>query len=448
VPLKLIDVGLKIYATGIFISAGLGYDLRLSVIGSGVVMSLYTFMGGLWAVVVTDYVQFVILTIGVAVLFPLVFSHMGGIGAGLETIWRDHPAGFLSPFAHPYSIVYIIAFYLLVILSYNGNWAFAQKFYSVRNEREARKAGILATILKILGPPLFVLPAMAAHYLMPELAQPPNSPQYTYAAMSLKYLPAGLVGLMIAAMFSATMSTLSGDFNVIASVLTEDIYHRLIRKDASPRHLMITGRVTTLLAGTITILIGIVLVETARTGLFEVMVALFSLFVGPMLLPMLAGLLSRRLTWRGATAGIVAGFISGFSLYLYKTLVLAKQLPNGSESSRYNFEAISILVNIAITLVAMTVTTLLERKTAAEHARIDSFFRRLDQPVSLPESLATGKPFSPMPVIGWTTFGVGCLLMCSAVMLPAGSGRTIDVAVGLFLCISGGGFYLLGRGRG
>jgi hypothetical protein len=49
---------------------------------------------------------------------------------------------------------------------------------------------------------------------------------------------------------------------------------------------------------------------------------------------------------------------------------------------------------------------------------------------------------------GGPLFGVGCLLMCSAVMLPAGSGRTIDVAVGLFLCISGGGFYVLGRGRG
>jgi len=244
---------------------------------------------------------------------------------------------------------------------------------------------------------------------------------------------------MVAAMFSATMSTLSGDFNVIASVLTEDVYHRLIRENASPRNLVIIGRVTTLLAGTITILIGIVLVGTARTGLFEVMVALFSLFVGPMLLPMLAGLLSRRLSWRGATAGIVAGFISGFSLYLYKTLVLTKQ------PLRYDFEAVSILVNFAVTLLAMIVTTLLEHKTPADRLRIESFFHRLDQPISLPEASPTGTPFSPIPVIGWTTFGVGCLLMCSAAILPAGSGRTIDVAVGLSLCISGRGFYLLGK---
>ena len=57
----------------------------------------------------------------------------------------------------PFSPLYVIAFYLLIVLSYNGNWAFAQKFYSVSDERAARKAGMLAVGLKILGPPLFIL---------------------------------------------------------------------------------------------------------------------------------------------------------------------------------------------------------------------------------------------------------------------------------------------------
>jgi hypothetical protein len=94
---------------------------------------------------------------------------------------------------------------------------------------------MLAVVLKIVGPPLFILPAIAAQSLMPELAVPPNSPQYTYAALSLQFLPVGLMGLMIAAMFSATMSTLSGDYNVMASVITEDIYRRLFDKDASQK---------------------------------------------------------------------------------------------------------------------------------------------------------------------------------------------------------------------
>ena len=142
---------------------------------------------------------------------------------------------------------------------------------------------------------------MAARRLMPELLQPPNSPQYTYAALALKYLPAGLMGLMIAAMFSATMSTLSGDYNVMAerhdretSIVDREpagertsACARRSHRDGARRWADDSHRDA--------------LVETARKGLFEVMVTVFGLFVGPMLLPMLAGLLNRRvdMAWRG-----------------------------------------------------------------------------------------------------------------------------------------------------
>ena len=187
IPLKVIDDGLKIYATGVFVSVGLGFDLKMSIIVSGVVMLAYTFMGGLWAVVVTDFVQFIILTLGVIVLFPIVFAQFDSFGAFLAS----NPPGFNAPVSEPFSLVYVLAFYLLITLSYNGNWAFAQKFYSTRDERDARRAGMLAVALKIIGPPLFILPAMAARTLLPELMTPPNSPQYTYAALSLKFLPVG-----------------------------------------------------------------------------------------------------------------------------------------------------------------------------------------------------------------------------------------------------------------
>ncbi len=446
IPLKLIDDGLKIYATGIFVSAGLGYDLKVSVIASGIVMALYTFMGGLWAVVVTDYVQFVILTLGVAVLFPLVFVHMGGFVAGMRTLGQEAPHGFFSLINGPYSLFYVIAFYLLIILSYNGNWAFAQKFYSVRDEREARKAGMLATVLKLTGPPLFLLPAMAARHLLPELASQPGAAQYTYAALTLKFLPAGLVGLIIAAMFSATMSTLSGDFNVTASVITEDLYHTLLDRNASQKRLVLVGRLATLFAGAVTIAIGVFLVGTAKTGLFEVMVKLFTLFVGPMLIPMLAGLLSRRLTHRGAAAGIAAGFACGFGMFLLKQLVLQTRPGIDPNWLAHDYEAISIFANFGVTIAAMVLTTLLEKRTAADVQKSRAFFRRLDKPVGIEEQVKEiGNAFSPLPIIGWITAGVGALLLIAAATLPPGAGRTINIAVGLSLGLIGAGFYALNQ---
>ncbi|HLJ14049.1 MAG TPA: sodium/solute symporter [Bryobacteraceae bacterium] len=446
IPLKLIDDGLKIYATGIFVSAGLGYDLKLSVLACGVVMALYTFMGGLWAVVVTDYIQFVILTFGVAVLFPLVFAHMGGFVAGMRMLQHDSPPGFFSLVGGPYSLFYVIAFYLLVVLSYNGNWAFAQKFYSVRDEREARKAGALATVLKLTGPPLFLLPAMAARHLLPQLANQPGAAQYTYAVLALNFLPAGLVGLMIAAMFSATMSTLSGDFNVTASVITEDLYRTLLDRNASQRRLVLVGRLATLFAGAVTIAIGIFLVGTAKTGLFEVMVKLFTLFVGPMLIPMLAGLLSRRLTHRGAAAGIAAGFACGFGMYLYKQLILQTRPGVDPSWLAHDYEAISIFANFGVTIAAMVLTTLLEKRTPADIEKSEAFFRRLERPIRIDEQAAQNKnAFSPLPIIGWITAGVGVLLLIAAITLPPGSGRTINIIAGLCLGVIGAGFHALNQ---
>jgi len=440
-PLKIIDDGLKIYATGVFVSVGLGYDLKTSIMVSGVVMLLYTFMGGLWAVVVTDFIQFIILTLGVLVLFPLVFSHVSSI----ESFTAETAGGFLSPISEPFSPLYVLAFYLLIILSYNGNWAFAQKFYSVRDERAARKAGLLAVALKILGPPLFILPAMAARSLMPELMQPPNSPQYTYAALSLRFLPAGLMGLMIAAMFSATMSTLSGDYNVMASVITEDIYRRLFDKEASQRRLVLVGRIATLVVGVLTITIGISLIASARKGLFEVMVTVFGLFVGPMLIPLLAGLLIRRVTWRGAAAGIATGFASGLVLYLYKALVLTGRPDIDANWLRYDYEAISILTNFGLTIMAMTVTTVLQKVPASEQVRIDEFFTRLSTPVdpATTHAKAKGEVFSPFYIIAWITVGTGLLLMIASFVQPGGVGRNINLGAGAALWILAFGLYRL-----
>jgi solute:Na+ symporter, SSS family len=442
-PLKVVDDGLKIYATGVFVSVGLGFDLKTSIVASGLIMLLYTFMGGLWAVVVTDFVQFIILTLGVVVLVPLVFAEVDSLAA----LTRGAPEGFLSPVAAPFSPLYVLAFYLLIVLSYNGNWAFAQKFYSVRDEREARKAGMLAVALKVVGPPLFILPAMAARGLMPELMQPPNSPQFTYAALSLRYLPAGLMGLMIAAMFSATMSTLSGDYNVMASVITEDIYRRLFDREASQKRLVVVGRVATLVVGTLTIAIGVSLIASARKGLFEVMVTIFGLFVGPMLIPMLAGLLVRRITWRGAAAGIVFGFVSGLSLFLYKTYVLAGRPGVDPNWLRYDYETISILTNFGVTVLAIAVVTALERVTDRDRAQIDEFFRRLSTPIDPAKTHAReqGEVFSPFYIIGWVTIGAGLLLLAAAAVQGGGVGLAVNACSGAALCLLGLGFQRLHR---
>jgi Na+/proline symporter len=255
------------------------------------------------------------------------------------------------------------------------------------------------------------------------------------------------MGLMIAAMFSATMSTLSGDYNVMASVITEDIYRRLFDKEATQKRLVVVGRVATLVIGVATIAIGISLISSARKGLFEVMVTVFGLFVGPMLIPMLAGLMSRRVTWRGAAAGIAAGFVSGLGFFLYKTFVLSGQQGIDANWLRYDYEALSILTNFSVTILAMALTTVLERKTEADKAQIEAFFTKLSTPVDAEKTHAkqTGEVFSPFKIIGWVTIGTGLMLVIAGVTQTAGVGQYINLGSGGALCLLGAGLYQLHR---
>jgi solute:Na+ symporter, SSS family len=317
----------------------------------------------------------------------------------------------------------------------------------VRDEREARKTGWLAAGLMALGPPLFLLPAIAARVLMPELMTPPNSPQYTYAMLAQRFLPAGLMGLMIAAMFSATMSTLSGDYNVVASVITKDIYQRLFDKQANERRLVAVGRLATLLVGGLTVAIGVGLAASARRSLFEIMVTLFGIFVGPMLIPMLLGLLSRRVTSRSAAAGIAAGFICGLSFFFYKTFVLAKQPGLDPNWLRYDFEAITILINFIVTIAAIALVARLEEARDDEQEKIIAFFERLATPIRADETeeAKTGEAFSPFYPIGWVTIGTGLLLLGAAATQVSGTGRAVNLCAGVPLVLIGAGFFHLSR---
>ena len=105
------------------------------------------------------------------------------------------------------------------------HWQLVQRYYCVPTERDAQKVGWLVVVLYFIGPPLMFLPALAARQFVSGLAKDTD----IYPVLCAQLLAPGMLGLMIAAMFSATMSTLSGDFNVCANVLTTDVYRRLLR---------------------------------------------------------------------------------------------------------------------------------------------------------------------------------------------------------------------------
>ncbi|NLY00407.1 MAG: sodium transporter [Rhodopirellula sp.] len=428
-PVTLIDDALKMIATGSIVSVGMGMGMKESIFWSGVVMLAYTFMGGLWAVVITDFVQFVVLSAAVVILVPLSLAKVDGLAGLLERA----PDGFFSLTTPEYNWFFIFMTILLYCVAWSSTrWALIQKYYCVPAERDTLKLGWLVAILNIVVPPLMFLPAMAAQQFLPGIET-----IEVYSRVCAALLPAGMLGLVIAAMFAATMSTLSGDFNVCAGVLTNDVYRRLIRPRASERELVLVGRVSTLLVGFLSIGIAIWLAGGSAEKLFRNMLTLFSIAAAPLGVPMLVGLLSRRATNVGAILGSLGGIVIGLLLFFLMPEKGADFLGAHWAPEMAIFAATTLM-----TLITMLVVSLAFPMSAADAERADRFYQRLMTPIGqTPEDqalLSSPKAaFSPFRVVGICILAIG-LLMLAVQPWVGGTAGTLNVAFAAGFIVMGG----------
>ncbi len=150
------------------------------------------------------------------------------------------------------------------------------------------------------------------HTVWPGLANPSEG---AYAVASLTLLPHGLIGVMLAAMFSSTMANLSAQFNLKSAILTKDLYQSLLRPHARDRELLVVGWISTFSVGAATTIIAAVMAASGQS-VFQVMLTfntLISLAYGP---PALLGLAVRRTPpWSGLasfTVGLVLGILGAF----------------------------------------------------------------------------------------------------------------------------------------
>ena len=250
----------------------------------GVIVVVYTVAGGLWAVLMTDVLQFIVLTLSVLVVVPLSLGQVGGIGKFVSSA----PKGFFSPTTSEFTWWFLAGWVVIQFASVGGEWAFAQRYLCVPTPRDAKKATYLFGILYIVSPFIWMLPPMIYRVVSPDA-----NPEQAYILACRAVLPAGMVGLMIAAMFSATASMVDSQLNVFAGVLTRDFYHRLFRPNVSERHLVLVGRVVVVALGVL--LIGGALLIPKLGGAERTALGIAALLIAPLMLPTVWGLFSRRI---------------------------------------------------------------------------------------------------------------------------------------------------------
>jgi len=416
-PLRMADNAIRIYATAIFLAAALSSEhLTMSRIIwlTGAITLAYSLFGGQWSVIVTDFVQFIILCLAVCMVFPLAFREVDGIGG----FFSKMPEGFMRPLQPPYDLYQFLTWIVLIFFSFNAGWAMIQKYNCVRSERDARRVVYAVAAWSFIGPIIFYTPSMIARVAFPDL----DNPRFAYAVISLKVLPVGMMGVMMAAIFSATLSTLSNEFTMLSSVLTNDFYARKIRPGATEGHLVAVGRVNSLIIGVLTILIAIGLQYIRGMNLFDIMVKAYTAFAPAIMVPLLGGVLFRRLNSRGTLTGIVSGFLSGTILLVLNMILVGVYRDQFLANTRLNYwlnqgwSSTSIIINFGVTTIGCWIGSVARATPSEEQSRIDAFFTQLDTPYETETAVQAKSPF---PVIGMIVaiMGLGMTVVAFAVKI-------------------------------
>jgi SSS family solute:Na+ symporter len=416
-----------LYGLSLFVSSACGFPVTWTILGAGAIIVFYCVLGGLWAVVVTDFLQASILMPFCLVLVITSLARVGGVSGLFHSLPPEmktlHVTG-------EFGWIYLVSWTIMVSFGYNTS-AMAQRYFSVDNERSARKVALLCCGLFFAGAFLWFIPPMAMrvvypdlHAVWPALANPSEG---AYAVASLTLLPHGLIGVMLAAMFSSTMANLSAQFNLKSAILTKDLYQALLRKNARDRELLIVGWISTFLIGAATTIIAAVMAASGQS-VFHVMLTfntLISLAYGP---PALLGLAVRRTPpWSGLasfTVGLALGMLGAFVYHWSLIQQVAYIIP----------------ASFGIFFVSM----LFDRGDTPARALL---FKNLNTPVNVAVELK-GSPDFTVPVFRFlsrTISAIGLLSLLLLLPAPPEQRLTVLCFAALTLAVGGSLHLMLGR---
>lgn len=315
--LRVVDLGFTMLLTAIAVEVITGWDIRFVILSIGLLTVCYTVVGGLEAVIWTDVVQGIVLGAGALTILGIVlFVPPGGPMAVIRTAAENGKFSLGSfDLSRDAWLGETPTFWLMAISglvhfgrSYITEPNMVQRYLVARTDREAQRgvlAGAFACVpiwltFAFIGSCLWAFYQLTGLSIPADVASKPDNVLPYFVATQL---PPGLVGLVVAAIFSAANSNVSSDLNSVATVLTSDFFARA-QPTSSERARLMVGRVSVLAGGIAATIVALVLMSSRARAMIELVITLGMVFSGGMLGLFALGFVSRRATRRGAYVGI------------------------------------------------------------------------------------------------------------------------------------------------
>jgi len=418
--------GVYLYSVSRILEVSTGIPLYLSIGLLGLIVIIYTTLGGLWAVVVTDVLQFVILSAAAIIVVPLSLDKVGGI----EQFFSSLPSeGFFNLSNHEYTWCFLIGFGLYNFFYLSGQWGFVQRYTSVSSPKDARKVGWLFGVLYAISPIIWMLPPMVYRALNPELSGLQD--EGAYLMMCKEVLPAGMLGLILISLVFATNSSVQGVLNISAGVITNDLYKVRFPK-TSEKKLMVIAKLASIFFGLVTI--SIALLVPAMGGAKEVVLSIAGLTGCPMYMPLIWSLFSKRQTGKIVLATTLISLAITLSFKFLLPGIIDFSLSRGGE----------MILGVTVPAVLIFVSEIILRSRKLDISEYNQYKIAVDKKAEIKYEAEIAAKSTVENKQGLTMIAIGILvtgLIIGVLGLMAANGRTTVISMAVILLMVGGCIY-------
>jgi len=436
-----LNAAIQLWALAIFVSAVFGLPVMWMIVIIGAITVAYSTSGGMWGVMATDVVQGVILYGMTILMGVLCIMEIGGVSSFIShfneladegSYQLIKPEGAYS--GNRYTGLWFLMAFAMQIISQIHLGA-ANKNLAAKDGREASRASWFCMALMTVGVVVWFIPPMVARFLYAEEVMAANvaDPATTaYAVVAAHVLPKGLLGVMIAAMFSATMSSMDWGLNTTTGVVVNNLiipFRKWRGKVDMPDEKQLKlCRGITILLGVYIISMAVGLSQQTRFAMFDSYMILASVVTVPVTLPLVAGIFVRRMP------GWYYFVMLGGGLIVSTWTIVNEQMTGyvWSLQERSFWVVLGAMVALVIALPFRN------RRSAADLARELAFWKRTQTPIDFEKEVGGSLDGAQARITGNLILVTGALLLAFLLVPNTPGARFAIVCLGAFVLACGG----------
>ncbi|MGO2478211.1 MAG: sodium:solute symporter family transporter [Pseudoalteromonas sp.] len=389
---SFLNAGIWLNALGVFTSAVFEADINVTIVATGLAVLFISVLSGAWGVVASDFVQTLVVAV-VSIACAIVALVM--VGGPVELV-DNFPSGFVMGPDMNYGLllvgtfVFFLAKQLITIMNLNDSF----RFLNAKDTENARKASLLAMVLMGLGSIIWFIPPWASAILYPDAAVAyadlgNKAADAVYLVFARNAMPIGTVGLLLAALFAASMSSMDSALNKNSGIFIRSIYQPFIEKRnkaVTDEHLLKMGKILSFISGLLVIVMALFFKSLKELSLFDLMMSFSVMIQVPILIPLIFGLIIKKTpSWAPWVTVAIGLFVSWFVMNVFTADVFSHFIGIPEFTSREATDMNLILTigaHLVITAGFFCLTSLFYKEENDQYKKqTDEFFKDLETPI-------------------------------------------------------------------